>query len=271
MSSQFNFSYHFITYREKASAVVDRLMAAGDKHKEDLKNWEEIKASDEVKGATFSPQLNEKSVKIALKIKETVTGNESEPADFGPMASTRRKSMSRIPSPVPSTPSQSGRSGSIIGVERRASSSNGPSPTNIPLSKSQSQSPTRAAPGLPTPPASPLPASPAPATSVSVTPPPVPYTTRSPQVIQEGIEALLSSHIPFTSPTSKLVDTASPSPESEEATLFDKIEQVILIESDAHSSPHTSPSPSLNGKKSLESSSPLFVPNVLKPVRKVVM
>ena len=256
-------------------------MAAGDKHKEDLKNWEEIKASEEVKGATFSPQLNEKSVKIALKIKETVTGNESEPADFGPMASTRRKSMSRIPSPVPTTPSQNGRSGSITGVERRASSSNGPSPTNIPLSKSQSQSPTRASPGLPTPPASPapanpapaspLPASPAPATSVSVTPPPVPYTTRSPQVIQEGIEALLSSHIPFTSPTSKLVDTASPSPESEEATLFDKIEQVILIESDAHSSPHTSPSPSLNGKKSLESSSPLFVPNVLKPVRKVVM
>lgn len=240
-------------------------MAAGDKHKEDLKNWEEIKACEEVKGATFSPQINEKSVKIALKIKETVTSNEAEP-DYGPMASTRRKSISRIPSPVPSTSSHT-RSGSISGGERRPSSSNGPSPTNIPTTKAQlPPPPVGATPASPAP-VSPAKASPAPVSPVSVTPPQVPYTARNPLIVQEGIEALLSSHIPFSPTPSKVVDTASPSPESEDATLFDKIEHVILMENDAHSSP----SMSLNGKKSLENSSPNFVPNVLKPVRRVVI
>ena len=266
-----SYQLSFFTCREKATAVVDRLMAAGDKHKEDLKNWEEIKACEEVKGATFSPQINEKSAKIALKIKETVTSNEAEP-DYGPMASTRRKSISRIPSPVPSTSSHT-RSGSISGGERRPSTSNGPSPTNIPTAKAQLPPPpvaaTPASPASVSPaPASPAKVSPAQVTSVSVTPPPVPYTARNPLIVQEGIEALLSSHIPFSPTPSKVVDTATPSPESEEeATLFDKIEHVILVESDAH----TSPSMSLNGKKSLENSSSNFVPNVLKPVRRVVI
>ena len=239
-------------------------MAAGDRHKEDLKNWEEIKACEEVKGATFTPQINENSVKIALKIKETVISNESEP-NFGPMASTRRKSISRIPSPVPSTTSQS-RSGSISAGERRPSTSTGPSPTNTPASKAQypprSNGSTPASPA----PANPAPASPARVSSAVITSPAVPYTARNPLIVQEGIEALLSSHTPFSSPPSKVVHTASPSPESEEVSLYDKIEQVILLESD----PHSSPAPNLNGKKSLENSSPIFVPNVLKPVRKVV-
>lgn len=95
-------------------------MAAGDKHKEDLKVWEEIKASEEVKGATFSPHINGKSAKIAMKIREEEYGSESE-ADLGPMSSTRRKSISKIPT-ASSTPT----SGAVAASGERRPSLRGP-------------------------------------------------------------------------------------------------------------------------------------------------
>ena len=95
--------------------MVERLTAAGEKHKEDLKVWEEIKAVEDAQGATFTPQINEKSSKIAMKLKEEelLLAGENE-LDLGPMSSTRRKSVSKIPcGPTPPKEGAS-RSGSFV-------------------------------------------------------------------------------------------------------------------------------------------------------------
>jgi hypothetical protein len=140
-------SYHlpnplYLLYREKANAVVERLTAAGEKHKEDLKVWEEIKAVEETQGATFTPQINEKSSKIAMKLKEEelLLAGEND-LDLGPMSSTRRKSVSKIP--CGPTPPKDGASRSGSFVDKKTLVRRSPSP-----SKAQIQPPSQRSPSV---------------------------------------------------------------------------------------------------------------------------
>lgn len=124
--------------------MVERLTAAGEKHKEDLRVWEEIKAVEDAQGATFTPQINEKSSKIAMKLKEEelLLGGDND-LDLGPMSSTRRKSVSKIP--CGPTPPKEGASRSGSFADKKAVVKLSPSPSP---SKAQIQPPSLRSPSV---------------------------------------------------------------------------------------------------------------------------
>ena len=113
--------------RATVDATVERLLAAGGKRKDDLRASRSERAFEEMKGMTFSPSINENSVKIATRQKERERerlkedGGEESPMDSSTSSTT--SSMSRIQ--VRSTSAQrrstfSGRAADS-GIYRRSS------------------------------------------------------------------------------------------------------------------------------------------------------
>eukprot|EP00596_Hydrurales_sp_CCMP1899_P003555 CAMPEP_0119049814 /NCGR_PEP_ID=MMETSP1177-20130426/66554_1 /TAXON_ID=2985 /ORGANISM="Ochromonas sp, Strain CCMP1899" /LENGTH=792 /DNA_ID=CAMNT_0007027501 /DNA_START=246 /DNA_END=2624 /DNA_ORIENTATION=- len=85
--------------RAAANAVVERMMAAAEKHKDDLRQWEEERAGEEMKGATFSPKTNS-SKKYGKNGAEETASERIIRLSTSPMKNSPYKN-----SPTPSSPS----------------------------------------------------------------------------------------------------------------------------------------------------------------------